>query len=114
MEAARLEFRSLLLLPPDRVAAEAERRVTELHGLLCPDLSSSSARRKRKKRRQKNFSNILSSHSDLRTFFCEPLLGRSCLVSASCPRSTRMLVFLGGDFRTFPYSTRFLVQQWIM
>ena len=30
-----------------------------------------------------------------------PCLAGSCLVSASCPTTTRILVFLGGDFRTF-------------
>ena len=53
VDAAMVEFRTLLLLPPERETPETRRRLDELHQLLYSPSSSSGARRKRKKRRKR-------------------------------------------------------------
>ena len=53
VDAAMVEFRTLLLLPKERETPETQRRLDELHQLLYSPSSSSGARRKRKKRRKR-------------------------------------------------------------
>ena len=74
VDAAMVEFRTLLVLPKERETPETQRRLDELHQLLYSPSSSSGARRKKKKRRKKKTpkSSSFRSSSGVRPRRCGP------------------------------------------